>query len=270
MKQIFYSLVVLISLIYFGCEDSEIVDVDVEYKEYIVVRGELLADSIFTGVTFTKTLPLDVTFDIKKAELADVFAYIKVNGVQVIPLHYNADGVYKPLYNFRIHSSTNYELFAIVGDKSIYASTYVPEVPRIDNTVFHDNEYVDVSIASKPNECYGSVYFISPSSSGSVSRSTDFHSIVEAPNSEFNDIVLSRTQEIPEQYQTEFYRSVTYVQVYSFDKAYSDYFKTRGNNEPITNSYIQGGDAIAWNVSGDDVIGLFIGKNKSSIVPVNQ
>ena len=243
---------------------------DIGYKEYVVVRGELFADSIFTGVTFTKTLPLDVTYDIKKAELKNVFAYLRVNGVQVIPLHYTADGVYKPLYNIRIQAETSYELFAKDGGKSIYASTYVPEEPRINNSVFHDNKFVDVYIASRPNECYGSVFYVAFSQNNYVSSSSDFHSIVEAPNSDFNDIVLSRTQEIPEQFRTALYRSVTYIQVYSFDKAYSDYFKTRGNNQAITNSYIQGGDPIAWNVKGEKVIGLFIGKNKSSILLVNQ
>jgi hypothetical protein len=270
MKKIIYILVFSLSLLYFGCEETEVVDVDLEYKEYTVVRAELFADSIFTGVSFTKTLPFDVIYDIKQAELKEVFAYMKVDGVQVIPLHYTAEGVYKPLYNIRIRSGTSYELFAKINAKSVYAYTYVPEAPRIDNSAFHSNEYVDVYIASRPNECYGSVYFISPSPNGSVSHSTDFHSIAEAPNSEFNDVVLSRTQDIPEQYRTDFYRSVTYFQVYSFDIIYSDYFKTRGNNEPITNSYIQGGDPIAWNVVGDNVIGMFIGKNKSSIIPVNQ
>jgi hypothetical protein len=260
----------LISLFYFGCEDSEIVNIDVEYKEYVVVRGELLAYSIFTGVTFTKTLPLTETYDIKKAELKDVFAYLRVAGVQVISLHYTTGGVYKPLHNIRILPGTSYELFARVNDKSIYASTYVPESPRISNSAFHSNEYVDVYIASRPNECYGSVFYVGLAANGSFSKSSDFHSIVEAPNSDLNDIVLSRTQEIPEQFCTEFYRSVTNFQVFSFDRAYSDYFKTKGNNEPITNSYIQGGDPIAWNVKGSKVIGLFIGMNKSGIIRVNQ
>jgi hypothetical protein len=161
-------------------------------------------------------------------------------------------------------------LFAKVNGKSIYAYTYVPQIPRINNSAFHSNEYVNVYIASRPNECYGSGFFVSPSPLGYASKSTGFHSIVEAPSSNFNDIVLCRTQEIPTQFRTEIYRSVTYVQVYAFDKAFSSYFKTRGNNEPITNSFIQGGDPIAWNVKGENAIGLFIGINKSGIVPVNQ
>jgi hypothetical protein len=270
MKKVFYLLMMMVPIFYFGCEDSEIVDVDVEYKEYVVVRGELFADSAFAGVTFTKTLPLDITYDIKKAELKDVFVYLKVGGVQVIPLHYTEDGVYKSLYNFKVRPNTGYEIFAKVGVKSIYAKTFVPQVPRINNSVFHDNKYVDVYIASRPSECYGSVFYVGFSQNNYAARSSDFHSIVEAPNSDFNDIVLSRTQEIPEQFRTEFYRSVTNAQVYAFDKAYSDYFKTRGNSQPITNSFIQGGDPIAWNVQGENVIGLFIGINKSDVVQVSQ
>lgn len=270
MKNSLIKILLISSTLYFGCEDAEIVDADLGYKEYVVVRSELFADSIFTGVTFTKTLPLEETYEIKKAELKDVFAYLKVNGMQVIPLHYTSDGLFKPLYNIRIQATKTYELFAKVNGKSIYAYTYVPEVPRINNSTFHSNQYVDVYIASKPNECYGSAFFVSPSPNGYAARSKDFHSIVEAPSSNFNDIVLCRTQEIPTQFRTAIYRSVTYIQVFSFDKAYSDYFKTRGNNEPITNSFIQGGDPIAWNVKGENAIGLFIGINKSGIVPVNQ
>lgn len=270
MKNLFGLLIFAAVAFYSGCEDSEIVDVNVSYKEYFVVRGELFADSIFAGVTFTKTLPLDIAYDIKKAELKAVFAYMRVNGVQIIPLHYTSDGVYKPLYNVKFRSDVTYELFAKVSDKSIYASTYIPRIPRINNSAFHSNEYVDVYITSRPNECYGSTFIISPSPQGYASRSADFHSIVEAPNSNINELILSRTQEIPVQYRTNLYRSLTYIQVYSFDKAYSDYFKTRGNNDPITNTFIQGGDPIAWNVKGENVIGLFIGVNKSSIVRVNQ
>ncbi len=266
----FYLLIFMLAYLILGCEDSEIVDVNIGYKEYVVVRSELFADSIFTGVSFTKTLPLEEAYDIKKAELKDVFAYLRVNGVQIIPLHYTSNGIYKSLYDIRIISGSSYELFAKVNGKSIYSTTYIPKVPRINNAVFHSDEYVDVYVASRPNECYGSVFYVAFSQNNYSAKSSDFHSIIEAPNSNFNDIVLSRTQVIPEQFRTQLYRSVTYIQVYSFDLAYSDYFKTRGNNQPITNSYIQGGDPIAWNVKGENTIGLFVGLNKSQLVLVDQ
>ncbi|NWF90880.1 MAG: hypothetical protein HXY50_15655 [Ignavibacteriaceae bacterium] len=263
-------LILSIVFIYFGCEDSEVVDADLGYKEYIVVRSELFADSIFTGVTFTKTLPLEETYDLSKAELKDVFVYLRVDGVQIIPLHYTSDGIYKPLYNIKIRPKSTYELFAKVNGKSIYASTYIPEVPRISKTTFHSDEYVEVYIESRAQECYGSVFYIAYSQNSYSAKSTDFHSIVEAPNSDFNEVILSRTEEIPEQFRNAIYRSVTSIQVYSFDLSFSDYFKTRGNNQPITNSFIQGGDPIAWNVKGENVIGMFIGVNKSRIESVSQ
>jgi len=270
MKKKFYFPIFISAYLIFGCEGSEIVDVNIDYKEYVVARGELFADSIFTGVSFTKTLPLDETYEITKAEMKDVFAYLKINGVQVIPLHYTARGIYKPLYDIKIQAANTYELFAKVNGKSIYASTYVPEVPRINNAVFHSNEYVDVYIASRPNECYGSVFYVGFSQNNYSAKSSDFHSIVEALNTNFNDIVLSRTEEIPEQFRTPIYRAVTYIQVYSFDLAYSDYFKTRGSNQSISNSFIQGGEPIAWNVKGEKAIGLFVGMNKSRIETVKQ
>lgn len=268
-KNLLYIFFPFITLLIFGCEDSEIVDVNLSYKEFVIVRSELFADSIFAGVTFTKTLPMNVVFDIKNAELKNVFAYIRVNGIQIIPLHYLKDGIYKPLYDMRILSGNSYELIAEVNGRSIYASTVIPAIPQVQNFAFHGNEYVNVYVQSRRNECYGSVFYII-SASNFLSKSSDFHSIKDAPNSDFNDIIISGTQEIPSAFRTELYRSMTYVQVYSFDQAYSAYFKTKGNNQPIINSYIQGGDPISWNVKGKDVIGLFIGINKSAILPVNE
>lgn len=260
---------VLIALL-FGCEDTDVVDANINYKEYAVIRAELFADSIFAGVTFTRTLPLGETYDIQKAELKNVLAYLKVNGIQVIPLHYASNGLYKSLYNFKIQAANTYELYAKVNGKSIYASTYVPDIPQINNAVFHNNEYVDAYVLSKPNECYGSIFYIKVSAENYAIHSSDFHSIVEATNSNFIETVISRTEEIPEEFRTSLYRSSTFVQVFSFDKAYSDYFRTRGNNRSVTDSFVQGGDQIAWNVKGDHVIGLFIGINKSQITAVNR
>ena len=266
----FYILLSFIKLFYFACEDSEIVDVNLSYKEYVVVRGELFADSIFSGATFTKTLPMNVVFDIKKAELKNVFAYLRVNGIQIIPLHYFENGTYKPLYDMRILAGNKYELFAEVNGKSIYASTMIPAIPQVQNSAFHGNEYADVFLESRRNECYGSVFYIISSSNNYLAKSSDFHSIAEAPNSDFNDIILSRTQLIPNEFRTELFRSMTYIQTYAMDMPYAAYFRTKGNNQPITNSFIQGGDPISWNVRGKDVIGLFIGMNKSAIIPVSQ
>lgn len=270
MKKLRFTITIIFSLFVISCENTDVVDIDVGYKEYIVVRSELKADSVFSGVTFTRTLPINTVYDIKKAELKDVFAYLLVDGLQIVTLSYSADGIYKPLFPFSIQAGSYYELFAKANGKQIYAQTTVPENPRINRAAFYVDKYVDVFISSRPNECYGSVYYIAPTSTGYAARSTDFFAITESPNSDLNSLVASRTQDIPEQFQTSVFRNLTYVRVFAFDRPYSDYFKTRGNNQPITNSFIQGGDPIAWNVEGEGVIGLFIGENISSLVKVSQ
>src|ERR1039458_1700059 len=93
-----YLFIIPFVFILVSCEKTQIVESDVPNQNYIVVNSELDAESLFKGVIFTKTLPLGVPYDIKEAELKDVTAYIKINGVQVIPLHYLHDGVYVPLY----------------------------------------------------------------------------------------------------------------------------------------------------------------------------
>jgi hypothetical protein len=55
------------------------------------------------------------------------------------------------------------------------------------------------------------------------------------------------------------------MEIYSFDKAYLKYYNSKGNQQIINNTFIQGGGSVVWNVFGDDVIGLFIGVAKSKI-----
>ncbi len=79
MKNLF-SISLTAIILFSTCEKVGVVDSDISYRKYIVVRAELKAYSPFEGVSFTKTLPLDETYDISKAELKDVAAYLKING----------------------------------------------------------------------------------------------------------------------------------------------------------------------------------------------
>ena len=85
-----------------GCDQVEVITPDTSFKENVVVRAELLAGENFTGVSFTKTLPLNIAYSISDAELKDVTVYLKINNTQVVPLHYTNNGLYKPLYNLKI------------------------------------------------------------------------------------------------------------------------------------------------------------------------
>ncbi len=88
-----------------SCENSTDVVIDLPYTEYTVVDAQLVAFQIFQGVTLTHTLPLGEEFDIKKAEIKDAVMYMVENGVRVIPLHYSADGLYKPSPGYYYQSS---------------------------------------------------------------------------------------------------------------------------------------------------------------------
>jgi hypothetical protein len=57
--------------------------------------------------------------------------------------------------------------------------------------------------------------------------------------------------------------------VYAFDSAYREYFNTKENNQPIQDSFAQGGGLINWNVQGNNTIGLFIGIAKGDIINAN-
>ena len=59
------------------------------------------------------------------------------------------------------------------------------------------------------------------------------------------------------------------MQIYSFDRSFDAYFKTKTQNEEINNPYVQGSGSTVWNVKGDNVIGMFLGLNKSDFIPVN-
>ena len=65
--------------------------------------------------------------------------------------------------------------------------------------------------------------------------------------------------DLPAQYRTNNYSYLWYLRVYAYDLPYLKFFKTRNNNQPVSDVFSQGGDQIIWNVYGNNAIGLFIG-----------
>ncbi|HEX2867953.1 MAG TPA: hypothetical protein VHO03_12985 [Ignavibacteriales bacterium] len=246
-------------IFFVGCEKTQTLEPDSIYKQKTVVFASLKKDSLFAGVTFTRTLPLNEPFDIKKAELKDVMAYLKIDGVQVIPLIYIKDGLYKPRELLSIHSGSTYELFAKYGEKTIYARTRVPESPQVLKATLVNNTYIEAQIAPKEGESYGAAWFILGASQYSYEGlAADFFEVYVSPENLPSSTTI-RTADFPEEYRTDLRASGSYLKVFSFDKGFYDYFRTRGNNLQVHNSFTQGGSQIIWNVYGNDVIGLFMG-----------
>lgn len=252
-----------------GCEKTETLEPDSIYKEKTVVFAAFKKDSLFQGVTFTRTLPLNMEYDVTKAELKDVTAYLKINGIEVIPVLYTKDGIYKPKDNLYIHSGSVYELFASWEGKSIYARTRVPEEPVVTKATLVNSQYIEAQIIPKENESYAAAWFISGVNQYTYSGlATDFFEVYESPDKLPSKATI-RTMDIPEEYRTGIHASRTLLKVFSFDKGYYDYFRTRGNNQQVHNSFTQGGSQILWNVYGNDVIGLFMGSAVGDFVKPN-
>jgi len=259
-----YLIIIPFIFILVSCEKTQVVESDVSYKSFVVVSSELNSESLFTGVNFTKTLPFGTSYDIKSSELKDVTSYIRINGVQVIPLHYTTDGLYMPIYELNIHSGNTYELFAEWEGNIIYSITKVPFPPVINNVSYDAGDnYFQANIKANAGEVYGAIWVIG---NGIVKASTLPNlSIPNAGTTNLNVI----TSTLPAKYSTGDFNGLRNIQVFSYDKQYTAYFNSIKMNVPLGNAFLQNGGTTGWNVSGDNVIGMFIGVGKGTITNVN-
>jgi len=265
-KNIYIFYLFILFILSTACENEHIVDVNVVHEEFTVVQSELKTDKLFPGVRFTKTLPLGVPYDIKQAELKNIIAYIRINSIQVIPLHYSVDGLYKPLYEFYVESGSFYELFAQHDDIFIYAKTIIPVKPTVISTHYSLNEnYLQATVKPYRDEVYAALWAIS---SNPFIKAEDYFS-VSVPT-EFYPLstVDVRSSPLPEDFQSPAYNNRRFIQVVSFDKAFENYFQSRTSGQEINDPFVQGGGTVEWNVQGDKVIGMFIGVSVGELVPV--
>jgi hypothetical protein len=262
--------VILSIILLHGCENVDVIQTKIEYKEKIVVSSELVSESLFSGVTFTRTLPVGEPYDIKKAEIVNVNSYLRINFVKIVPLHYQANGVYKPAYNLMVKPGDVYELFGNVNEKLFYSKTIIPTRPSVSNAVM-EKDYVQASVNPREGEVYGGKWFIYSSlSKDTIAVADEFSSITELSELNTSGSLTVRTSEIPQLYLSTVYSDMIYIEVYAIDKAYMNYYMTRSNQNVVNNAFTQGGEQVAWNVYGDDAIGLFIGMGRSTIKAIRQ
>ena len=153
---------IILFLFLISCESEEIINPDTGFEEYTVVQAEIQPDKYFPAVRFTKTLPLGIPFDIKQAELKDVTAYIVKNEIQVIPLIYSGDGLYKPRYEFIVHEGETYELYANYNGKFIYGKTIIPYRPVVTSVNYNFNgHYFEANTVTEINTVYAALWIVS-------------------------------------------------------------------------------------------------------------
>jgi len=263
LKQILFTILFL----FLGCENEELLNPDFSYLQKVVVQCQISTDIMFPGVIITKTLPLDIQYDIKLAEIKDATLYLRKNGFQIIPLHYTDNGLYKPLYDFRPNEEDYYELFGEWNEFSFYAITKVPVNPVINSVTFNSSGfYPEANLKPFENEVYAAIWAVDI---GYYNTSDDFYNVSVPQNTDLNGSINVRSAAYPVEYQSTGYNGRRYIRVYSFDRSFDDYFKTKAQNEEINNPYVQGSGNTIWNVKGENVIGMFIGISKSNYIPVN-
>lgn len=242
---------------FLGCESEEIITPEINYEEYIVVQAEIQANRYFPAVRFTKTLPLGVPYRIEDAELTNVTAYLKRNGVQIIPLVYTSQGLYKTLDDVFVIEGEMYELFAMYNDTYIYSITRIPFKPELTHVYYNSGEHtLNAIVKSKKGEVYAALWIVS---STPVVKADDYFTVTSAIPG--NDVIAT-TSSIPEEYRGGNYSGLRSIQVNSFDQSFKEYFNSRTAGSQINDPYVQGGGEVNWNVHGDKVIGMFIGVSK--------
>ena len=269
MNKNFLYILLLTTLIISSCDNVSTVNPQLNYKEYIVVKSELKTNLDFEGVYITKTLPLNEPYDTNKAYVKDVIAYLMIDGVKIVPLHYFQGGYYKPYGNLIPQTGETYELFASANNVSFYATTKIPQTPIIEN-LNYVSKHIDVNVKSNSGEVYGAIWaIVVPGTQSAIDMSNDFLSVVEAENSVLSPTTFLSTKDLPDKYNSDSYKNYRCAKVYAYDTPYLKYFQTKNNNQPVSNTFVQGGDQIIWNVQGENVFGMFIGVAEGSFVHSN-
>ncbi len=258
-------LIVLISIILSlsSCEKIDIVEVDLPYHEKMVVEGLIEENKPLSGITFTRTLPLNEVYSISKAELKDVVAYLQT-GVRVIPLKYDKNGIYKPISSFIPQKGTTYELYGKWNEKNIYARTYIPENPKINKAYYLTNgsgTYIQAEIKNQVGVVFGAK-IVAMEGNFLLYESEDMYSISQPVDNPQATIIV-RTPVIPENVLTSFKNNLS-IKVFAFDEQFKNYFKTKKYSFPIKDSFVQSGGDVEWNIMGDG-IGLFIGFSSTTL-----
>jgi hypothetical protein len=264
MTKMISTIVIVFLLI--GCENEQVVNTNIAHKEYTVVQAELKPDARFPGVRFTKTLPLGTPYNIEQAELKNIKAYLRLDSVQIIPLHYTTEGLYEPLYSIHVESGQVYELFAERDETFIYSKTIIPQSPIIVQSNYNQNGYyLEADVRSFQDEVYSALWIISHLN---VEKAPDYFSVSVPPYITGNSTVGVRSMQLPEEYRSSNYDGSRRIQVFSFDKSFKSYFDSRTSSQGVDDPFIQGGGSVEWNVQGDNVIGMFIGVAQSNQISV--
>jgi hypothetical protein len=261
MKKYLSIVVLFTAFLLQACESADIIDVNIEGNERIVVEGILFSGKTFSGVKITRTLPLYSSYDIKQAEIKDAYAYLVINGAQIVPLHYTSDGIYTSLHEMKITAGYSYEFYAYINDNKVYSKTTAPYTPRVISAKYDNTGFFQARVQPRPGEAYGAIWVIL---SAVTKKGNNFYSIDGADGTSLEP-VITRTTMFDDVYLDPVYSNKRGIQVYAFDKQFAPYFNNNAKNILAENNVLTGSSGVAWNVNGKNTIGMFIGVAEGGI-----
>ncbi|MCF6270126.1 MAG: DUF4249 domain-containing protein [Melioribacteraceae bacterium] len=264
MKIIKYILLVFLSVLFLHCEQIDVIESDIPYKEFYIVNGRLVGGSSDVRVSFTKSFPIEANVPREAVALKDVTAYIWSETQGIFPLKYVEDGIYIPASTLTIKEGVTYELYGKYKEERIFSVTEVPSRQTIVEAKLQGN-YLLCQVIPNVKTVYAAKYILTSTSPYLESYSEDIFFEVSGKTLDTLNTIDVRTSTIPLVYFENSENYILEVVLYSFDEAYKDYFSTRENNKPIENIFSEGGGSVYWNVYGKNTIGLFIGYTKTTI-----
>lgn len=251
-----FSLIIIFAAL--ACEEIGIIEDNVPYKELYVVDGQIKPNTLNPIINFTKSIPIDDEFDISKAALSDVNAYIWSAQQGLYSLIDIGDGMYRA-NNLNVLPNSTYELYGEIEGNRIYGITKIPDYPDIVS-VSIVNEHLICKVRAKKDEVYSCIYVVSTggeTGNPRISIREEEFFTVEGP-ANVNQVIEIKSGKVPKEYLNTS-SGILGIEVYAWDKSYKEYFKTKDNNKVIEDVFSQGGGPIKWNISGENTIGLFLG-----------
>ena len=263
MKKIIINILFLAVVItLFSCEQIDVIESSIPYKEFKIVNGRLIGDSTSVKISFTKSFPIEQNLSKEEVALKEVTAYIWSETQGIFPLVHIKNGIYSPINELYITQGTKYELYADIKGEKIYSETHVPLKPTIAEVKL-EGEYLKCTLVPTMGSVYAAKYVIhSLLNNNEGFIDSTFYEVTNKLTDTTNSVDV-RTSNIPIQYFDNPEQYSLQLLLYSFDESYSDYFERRKNNKPIENIFSEGGGSVYWNVYGENAIGLFVGYTKT-------
>jgi hypothetical protein len=261
-KPIYFLSTILLTLTQLACE-QEIVENDLSFQEKLVVRSILTAGNLIE-VYFGRTLPLNIPFDPEKANLSDVFAYVKNNNT-IDTLIHTGSGIYRTS-SMIARNGEEFEMFAEWNNKTAFAVTQVPFSTTFQNgRLVEENVngettfYIQGLLDPRPGAVYGATWSIINSVENYRLEDSVISVLLRESDKNLQNRLTIKSRDInPELVQQ--WRNSFFIRVHAFDEEFYNFFITQDANNATNNVFSQSGINLRWNIEGD-AIGMFIGKS---------